>query len=200
LPYSRNDTERTADALHLLQFCPALDVRSGTADRHASSIGQLQGMRTGDSKLGTHINDLVFFCTNTMRKTLTRFIKFAGVGGVATALQYLMLVGFVQLLSVAPLPASMGSYLASAGFNYWANYHFTFAATSPHRKSLPRFAIVAGVGLIINALIFYTCHSGMDFMYFLAQIVATVFVLFWNFFAHHFWSFADGAKCERVPE
>ena len=135
-----------------------------------------------------------------MSEILARFIRFAGVGGVATALQYLLLIALVEIVRVAPLYASISSYLASAALNYWANYHFTFSATVPHRQAMPRFVLVSGAGLVINALVFHVVHTGFGLMYLIAQILASGFVLLWNFLANHFWSFSAGNRSGRVAE
>lgn len=133
-----------------------------------------------------------------MADLLARFIRFAGVGGAATALQYVLMLVTVEFFGVVPLYSSVGAYLVSAGFNYWANYHYTFSATVRHSRALPRFALVSGAGLLINAFVFYVVYQWVGLFYMLAQIIASGFVLMWNFLANHFWSFADGSNRGRV--
>ena len=123
-----------------------------------------------------------------------RFLSFSGVGAAATGLQYLLLIALVEWLGVTPLPASVLSYLASTLANYWANYHFTFGSTLPHRQTLPRFALVAGGGLLLNSLVFYIANALLGMIYLLAQLIATVVVLAWNFTMNHLWSFSDRTK------
>lgn len=120
-----------------------------------------------------------------------RFLSFSGVGAAATALQYLLLVLLVEWQGVTPLPASILAYLASALANYWANYHLTFRSDLPHRRALPRFALVAGCGLLLNSLVFYVANVVLGLVYLFAQVIATVFVLAWNFTLNHLWSFSD---------
>lgn len=120
-----------------------------------------------------------------------RFLSFSGVGAAATALQYLLLILLVEWLGVAPLPAAILAYLASALANYWANYHFTFRSDLLHRRVLPRFALIAGCGLLLNSLVFYAANTLLGMIYLLAQVIATAVVLAWNFTMNHLWSFSD---------
>ncbi len=120
-----------------------------------------------------------------------RFLSFSGVGAAATGLQYLLLILLVEWLGVTPLPASVLSYLASALANYFANYHLTFRSNLRHRRVLPRFALIAGGGLLLNAVVFYIANTLLGMIYLLAQVIATVIVLAWNFTMNHLWSFSD---------
>lgn len=140
------------------------------------------------------------FFRQEMKILFSRFVKFVGIGGCATAFQYILIVGFVEGVKMEPFYASVLSYLMSAVFNYWGNYHFTFAAARPHRSALPRFAVVSSAGLIINAIVFYVLYSTMGFIYLIAQIIASALVLLWNFLANQFWSFSDHQKSAEVAE
>lgn len=121
-----------------------------------------------------------------------QFLRFVGVGGAATALMYLLLAVGVELLGWPPLTSSVGAYALSAIFNYWANYHFTFASHSDHRHALPRFAAVATCGLAINAAIMWLLTERINWHYLPAQVLATGAVLLWNFFANRRWTYNAG--------
>ena len=121
---------------------------------------------------------------------LRQFIRFAGVGGMATALMYVLLVMQVEWLAMPAVAASALAYALSAVFNYIANYHFTFASQAPHQRALPRFALVAGIGLALNTLIMYALTAVVSAHYLLAQILATLVVLIWNFVANRHWTYA----------
>jgi putative flippase GtrA len=135
-----------------------------------------------------------------MRELGAKFLKFASVGGVATGFQYVLMILFIEGFHVVPLHASVLSYFVSSVFNYWANYHFTFSSSLSHKKTFPKFALVAGSGLILNAMVFHAAYTTLDGLYLLAQVVATICVLLWNFAVNHFWSFSDtprhGDSCE----
>lgn len=120
---------------------------------------------------------------------LRQFIRFAGVGGIATILMYLLLIVLVEWLAVAPVPASVLAYILSAIFNYIANYRFTFDSTVPHQKALPRFMLIATAGLALNTLIMFLLTDILPVHYLLAQVVATGVVLIWNFVANRRWTY-----------
>lgn len=121
---------------------------------------------------------------------LKQFIRFAGVGGVATGLMYVLLIAQVEWLAMPAVAASAVAYSLSAVFNYSANYHFTFASQAPHQRALPRFVVVATAGLALNTLIMYLLTSVVSAHYLLAQILATIVVLVWNFVANLYWTYA----------
>lgn len=123
-----------------------------------------------------------------------KFFKFLGVGGVATAIQYGILIVLVETgLAVAFIASTIG-YIVSGAFNYTLNYYFTFQSSASHKSAAVKFAIVALIGLGINsALVFLMTEVGSIY-YLVAQIIATVAVLLWNFTAHQFWTYKSVEK------
>ncbi|MFC6633683.1 GtrA family protein [Microbulbifer taiwanensis] len=114
-----------------------------------------------------------------------RFVRFAAVGAAATLVQFLLLASLVEILSTQAVIASAASYLTSAGINYWLNYRFTFSSNISHWRTLPKFALVAMIGLAVN-----TCSFALlvlVFHYIPAQCVATGITLFSNFALHQLW-------------
>lgn len=117
------------------------------------------------------------------------FLKFLGIGGVATSLQYTLLMLFVELLKITPVHASVIAYLLSAIFSYVANYYLTFKSISSHKASIAKFIFSVGIGLILTGSLMFLFTENMSFFYLLAQIVATLIVLIWNFFSQKVWVF-----------
>lgn len=120
--------------------------------------------------------------------TVARFLV---VGALATGLQYALLAVLVARAGVAPLAASCVAFAASAAFNYLASHTVTFDSRQPHRVAAPRFAVVAALGLGINAGLFAAAHSVMNLHYMVAQVLATVGTLTWNYRAHRRWTFSS---------
>jgi len=114
-----------------------------------------------------------------------RFVRFAFVGGAATLLQFLLLALFVELLSLNAVLASAAAFAISAVFNYWLNYRFTFASRASHWRTLPKFALVALIGLGINTASFALLL--IAFHYLPAQCIATLVTLVCNFALHQYW-------------
>lgn len=129
------------------------------------------------------------------RGHLARLVRFTLVGGVATALQYLVLVVLVRAGNLEPTAASSVGFAASAVVNYLLNYRFTFRSDRPHGPAAAKFALLAGTGLLFNAAIMHVL-IGTGMSYLPAQVCATTVVLFWNFIGNSLWTFG----VERVDE
>lgn len=123
-----------------------------------------------------------------------RFFRFLLAGACATAVQYVLLILFVELFALPVVLAATISYTLSALVNYTINYRFTYHSTQSHHQTLPRFMLVAGCGLALNALLVTILHHWLAWHYLWAQIVSTVLVLLWNFLANTFWSFQSTAR------
>jgi putative flippase GtrA len=128
---------------------------------------------------------------------LTRFVRFALVGGIATAIQYALLVLLVRGGGMAPTAASAIGFAASAVVNYILNYRFTFRSDRPHGPAAAKFGALAVAGLLINSAIMHVM-IGMRVQYLLAQAGATAVVLLWNFLGNSIWTFGAAPVEERT--
>jgi putative flippase GtrA len=122
-------------------------------------------------------------------KMLRQLVSFGGVGAIATAIQYLILVVLTEGLGAYPVVASTIGYISSALLNYTLNYRFTFASDKPHVVAVQVFALVAVVGSMLNAGIMHLLMQRFDANYLVAQLFATGVVFLWNFFAHRRFTF-----------
>ncbi len=126
-----------------------------------------------------------------MAALVGQFARFAMVGGIATLIQYVVLLALVQLAKLDPVWASAVGYALSAVFNYLMNYIYTFDSKAAHGPAAMKFAIIAGLGLLLNSLVMSLLISSGSH-YLVAQVVATIVVLLWNFFGSRFWTFRQG--------
>lgn len=117
-------------------------------------------------------------------------LKFLIVGGSATALQYGLLIVFVQFAGLSPVVATSIAYAISSVYNYLLNYYATFKSDASHRTAATKFAAVACSGLLINAGII-AALTKVGVHYLVAQVVATVVILVWNFVVHKYWTYRD---------
>jgi len=126
---------------------------------------------------------------------LKKFVGFAGVGALATAVQYLILVLLTELGGVSPVYASATGYAVSAVLNYLMKYHLVFGSDEKHRAAAPKYALISAVGLTLNTALMHLGTQVLDLYYLVAQVIATGLVLLWNFFANAIWTFrALGAR------
>lgn len=127
------------------------------------------------------------------RTHLSRFMRFAVVGGIATAIQYAILILLVRGFGMAPTAASSIGFALSAVANYLLNYRFTFDSDRPHGPAAAKFGLLAATGLLINAVIMHLLVAA-GVHYLLAQVCATGVVLFWNFVGNSLWTFGVGER------
>jgi putative flippase GtrA len=123
-----------------------------------------------------------------LSSVLGRFLRFACIGGLATVVQYVVLIALVRA-GADPVVASAAGFAASVGLNYWLNYRFTFRSRRRHRETAIRFAALATVGLLLNSLVMTALTHGAGVHYLAAQLAATATVLLWNFLGNEWWTF-----------
>jgi putative flippase GtrA len=123
---------------------------------------------------------------------VSRFLRFALVGAVATAIQYAILIALVRAGLTGPTVASCIGFVVSAGANYSLNYRFTFRSSHSHAPAVLKFVLLAGAGLLLNAGLMRLL-TVMGWNYILAQVCATGVVLLWNFFGNSLWTFSARA-------
>jgi putative flippase GtrA len=119
-----------------------------------------------------------------------QFFGFAGVGVIATLIQYVVLMLLVQAAGANATLASGVGYVTSALVNYGLNYRYTFRSTRKHSESVVKFVLVACVGLALNSGIMFVLTGEFHVHYLLAQLLASGIVLVWNFAANRAWTFA----------
>lgn len=123
---------------------------------------------------------------------LRHFSSFVGVGLVSAVVHYGVLIGLVEGLAYPPVPAALTGYIAGGVINYALNRRHTFMSKRPHEEAAWRFALVAGIGLVLTSVFMHLFVEIMYVPYLLAQIVTTGIIMLWNFNAHLFWTFGFG--------
>jgi len=120
---------------------------------------------------------------------LQKFIGFAGVGAIATGIQYLILILLTEFTGLTPVYASAIGYAISSVLNYLMKYHFVFSSEKKHSSTAPKYALISGIGLTLNTALMHVGTETLGLYYLIAQIITTVLVLLWNFFASALWTF-----------
>jgi putative flippase GtrA len=121
-------------------------------------------------------------------KSNLQFFRFVSVGAFGTALHYAVLVFFVSLLNCDPAVGAMAGAACGAAFNYLLNRCFTFRSDRPHTEALPRFVLLAGIGVLLNGVIV----KGLTMVtvnYLASQVAATLTIFILNFFLSKLWIF-----------
>ena len=153
-------------------------------------------------------------------KEAERFTKFLLVGTLGFIIDFGTLTFLVEVVNLPAIVASQTSFGEIAGLvlantiafslavlnNFLWNRYWTFPESRAKRKriQLPQFATVSVLGLLINNAILALTTPIFDQIlldlpfipdsidgYVPAKILATIVVLFWNFFVNRFWTFGN---------
>ena len=124
-----------------------------------------------------------------MAETVNRFLRYAGVGAVATAVHYAILAGCVEAALLAPpLAAALGAWVG-AQVAFAGNVRFTFAGAPLTFAAWLRFQIVAVLAAVISFGV-VAAGVGIGLHYLLAQAIATLVALVVGYELNRRWSFA----------
>lgn len=111
----------------------------------------------------------------------THFLRYCAVGGVATALHFIVLVVLVESFTVNATVASAVGFCLAVILNYFLQYYWTFASSGSHKGKFPLFAAFAVAALTVNVGIFWTCNEVFGLPYLISQALATGAVVTINF-------------------
>jgi putative flippase GtrA len=123
-------------------------------------------------------------------KTLARqFLRFAMVGAMGTAVQYLVLWAGVEWMAwSAPASSALGYVLGSV-VNYLLNYFVTFGSDKSHVEAAVKYYAVLAVGLGLTAALMTLFVNTLGWNYWAAQVVTTGLALVWHFAGSRWWAF-----------
>jgi putative flippase GtrA len=110
-------------------------------------------------------------------------LRFAAVAPVVFAVDWAVL-RLLGMAGIAPLAGRLGSLAASVGMGFLLNRFFTFRVGGPpSRGEFARYLAAAGLGLMVNYLVFAAAHrSGLaDPVAILAGMLAAAAVTFLRF-------------------
>ena len=153
-------------------------------------------------------------------KEAERFTKFLLVGTLGFIIDFGTLTFLVEVVNLPAIVDSQTPFGELAGLilantiafslavlsNFLWNRYWTYPESRGKRKrvQLPQFAVVSVLGLLINNAIlalttplFEQLIAVIDLVpdsidgYVPAKILATIVVLFWNFFVNRFWTFGN---------
>ncbi len=148
------------------------------------------------------------------RKEIRRFLKFSVVGTIGALVDFGTLYLLHAVLGLPIVLSNTCSFAAAVLSNFIWNRYWTYpdSRSKPIRTQLLQFFVVNVVGWGINTgillLLRFPCVSligglshGLSLTleaelayklgYNLAKAIATVVVLFWNFFVNRIWTYSD---------
>ena len=152
-------------------------------------------------------------------KEAERFTKFLFVGTWGFIVDFGTLTFLVEVVELPRLVAENTQFSATVGLvlantisftlavisNFTLNRYWTYPESRSKRKrvQLPQFTLVSVIGLVINNLILALTTPLFDQLlpllpisvglggYIPAKMLATIVVLFWNFFVNRYWTYSN---------
>lgn len=125
-----------------------------------------------------------------MKSSLREFFLYGVVGGLGTAVHYAIMMTLVEVLAVAPVVATGIGCFAGAIVNYLLNHRLTFVSDACHKVALPKFMVVAIIGMVANVWMLYALLELLVIHYMIAQCLVTVLVMCITYTLNKFWTFS----------
>ena len=116
-------------------------------------------------------------------KLFMQIIKFVIVGGIATIIDYIVFFLLHDLLKINTLISNITSFSISVVYNYIASIKWVFDVDKEKnaKTQFVIFIVLSIIGLILNTAIVYICVDVMKMFSILAKVLATAFVMVFNF-------------------
>ena len=168
----------------------------------AENIQPLKSIHTYQPTRWAIVNralDIVDSVSNGRAGQLQRFFSFVFIGGIASLVNLLVLyVAYYRI----PMPVTIHvhyviAFLLASEISILANFipndYFTFRHLAGHQRSWSarclRFHITCISGTLLTFLINFGLSYGLHISPVLAQAVALIIVLFYNFAVHHLFTY-----------
>ncbi len=110
-----------------------------------------------------------------------QIFKFLLVGGMATIIDFVLLYFFKDIIKLDLIIANSLSFIISVTYNYYASITFVFNVDKNNTKVFIIFVLFSATGLGINNFILWILTNVFKLYYLLSKIIATVFVMIFNF-------------------
>lgn len=120
-----------------------------------------------------------------------QFLKFSGIGGGSTGIQYVMLIVMVQRFHVAAILASCIAFVTSTVMSYILNRRYTFKTDRSHSSTLWQYFAIYLVGCGINASVMWVGMHVFLLYYLIAQVLASMTVVSWTYNSCRLWAFKN---------
>ena len=115
------------------------------------------------------------------------------LGLAATATHAMSLWILVESDALHASEATVVGFLVAFFVSYCGHFYFTFQSNEAHERALPRFALVAIVGVSLNWIVFFVAVDILIWHYWFAFLIVIVTVPFLVFFMSKRFAF-DPAK------
>lgn len=118
-----------------------------------------------------------------------QFLRFAAVGGGATAIYIGSALLLNGLVGLPPLVANLVAFMLAWTFSYCGHFVWTFARVSAHGLAVPRFMALSAILFVISQSIITIAVYGLDWPFFAALIPVALIVPVIGFIGSRQWAF-----------
>ena len=117
------------------------------------------------------------------RKTITQFIGYIFVGGIAFLFDFCILYLLTSKVGISYLISAAIAFIVGLNVNYFlAKYTvFKFSKVSSLRKEYLFVAVVSFSGLVLNQLFMWSLTEVVGFYYLDSKIISAAMILIYNF-------------------
>lgn len=110
--------------------------------------------------------------------------------GIFGSVVYLVLLTLlVELLGVEPVVATMISFTPVFFVSYYLTHTWVFRSATKHKSALIKYAVVTGLGFLINVTGMYLAVHIMDMWYLSSQVILFIIVAMNNYLLNRYWTF-----------
>lgn len=121
--------------------------------------------------------------------SLLQFFRYAFVGGIATVVDWGVMLLFTGALHMHYLLSAIFAFAAGLLTNFYLSRALVFKSFGKKytiKKEFLGFAFIGIVGLGLTECILYLLTTFVSSHYMVSKILATFVVLFWNYFSRRF--------------
>lgn len=145
----------------------------------------------------------------TNRKEQSRFLRFAFVGAIGTVIDFGVFNILTNTTAISAVIASVISFICAVCSNFIWNRYWTYPDSRTKRVAhqLIQFFVTSLIGLLIRTPLFAFLERNFINFFSVTKLnipftpiflghnislaIAIIVVMFWNFFANRFWTYAD---------
>ncbi|NJS39251.1 MAG: GtrA family protein [Rhodobacteraceae bacterium] len=122
---------------------------------------------------------------------LAQLMRFAGVGGLATAVHVLVALAVQAAFPVSDQGANLSGFAAAVLLSYLGHARFTFAVTSQSVPQFMRFFSLSCLSLGISSLTVWLITAKLGFSFIVAMVAVSVVVPIASYLVMRFWVFDE---------
>ena len=118
-----------------------------------------------------------------------QFLRFAIVGGGATAINVGAALILNALAGLPPLAANLGGFMLAWTFSYFGHFVWTFARVSAHGLAVPRFMALSAILFVVSQGIVTLTTYGLGWPFWAAMVPVALVVPVLGFIGSRLWAF-----------